>query len=315
MLVFHFLANFLKDEPLFDNEVEESFSTGAVYNDFDSCPMDTLLTQEEAETFCYSQPNINDSNPINENESVSMEEALDNAVMEADKNEGILYEHLQFDTVYFDNSSEECTPEYCAKVHALATNFENAWTDLKLTGQAIRMFERRMRTDWSAPDTVFDAWLLRRGCERSWFDSHQFYLQFPDFECTNMTPTASSTPISQHSEDSENDSPPKKRQRQVRNQISSSSDSKSDSDNWSSSSSCSSGIRKKATKKIKAEPSSPKRFRLNVEVSDVLQISDSDEELPPVLIKVEPTSPVALFKPSVIVNEVVVITDTDGEDA
>jgi len=73
MLVFHFLANFLKNESLFDNDVEESLSTGAVYSDFDSCPMDTLFTQEETESLSFSQPTGISSRPINENEN----EAID----------------------------------------------------------------------------------------------------------------------------------------------------------------------------------------------------------------------------------------------
>jgi len=105
--------------------------------------MDTLLTQEETESFSFSQPTGISSRPINENENEAIESALDNAVMEADKHEGVLYEHLQWDSPYFDNASEACDSEYCKKVHALATNHENAWSDIKISPQAVSMFQRR----------------------------------------------------------------------------------------------------------------------------------------------------------------------------
>ena len=41
------------------------------------------------------------------------------------------------------------------------------------------MFQRRFRTGWKAPDTVYDAWILLKGMERGWFDKHQFDVLFP----------------------------------------------------------------------------------------------------------------------------------------
>ena len=45
------------------------------------------------------------------------------------------------------------------------------------------MFARRHRTDWDQPDTVYDAWLLRRGLEQSWFDNHTFFdIMYPELK-------------------------------------------------------------------------------------------------------------------------------------
>jgi len=54
MQVFHYLAHELKEESLFDNDVEQSLESGAVYNDFDSCPLDSLLDFEETSQFSFS---------------------------------------------------------------------------------------------------------------------------------------------------------------------------------------------------------------------------------------------------------------------
>ena len=42
------------------------------------------------------------------------------------------------------------------------------------------MFERRLRTKWDMPDTVYDAWLIKYGFERPWFDTHLFFHKFSD---------------------------------------------------------------------------------------------------------------------------------------
>lgn len=341
MLVFHFLANFLKDESLFDNDVEESLSTGAVYNDFDSCPMDTLLTQEETESFSFSQPTGISSRPINENENEAIESALDNAVMEADKHEGVLYEHLQWDSPYFDNASEACDSEYCKKVHALATNHENAWSDIKISPQAVSMFQRRLRTSWSAPDTVFDAWLLRRGGERSWFDSHLFSVLFPDFECDNFdeeslalsSPQCRSTPITQGSitypavSDSDNEGPPKKRSRintshLGKSKLKSSEGSNSNGEFSSSSSDLDQSLendeewnnaqKRSSSSLVKTEPGTPPKFNPPVRIEEVVEISDSDKESTPITVKKEHVY-FSLFDAPVYIEEVLVISDSDDE--
>ena len=180
MKVFHYVAEELKNEPLFDNQMENSLNFGAVYNDFDSSPITNLLPFDETESFSFSQPQTKEVSF--ENVSSAVESAVDNAVMEADRTSGLLYEHLQWDSPYFDNASEDCDEDYCRKVFNLATNYEGAWSSITLSEQAIMMFERRERTAWASSDTVYDAWLLRKGCQRSWFDMHLFCSLFPNYE-------------------------------------------------------------------------------------------------------------------------------------
>ena len=178
MKVIHYLAEVLKDTPLFDNDMEEELEDGAVYNDFDCAPMDTLMEPEETENFSFSQFSpLKTSTPIS-----SIEEAVDSAVMDADRTQGVLYDQLQWESPHFDNESETCDDGYCTKVFNLVTNFEGAWDEIVISENAEKMFHRRLRMKWSLPDSVFDAWLLRKGWKRGWFDIHNFSLLFPDYE-------------------------------------------------------------------------------------------------------------------------------------
>lgn len=202
MNVFHYLAHELKDTSLFDNEMEESLTTGAVYNDFDGRPMDNLLSLEETASFSFSQSSMCTSTPIPVKSSGAIKEALDNAIMEADKREGINYEHLHWESPYFDNESEVCNRSYCEKVFHLATNKDGAWDEITISAQAKTMFHRRLRTQWDAPDSVFDAWLIRRGWERAWFDNHLFSVMYPNFEINEEDSSDFSNSISKENKNS-----------------------------------------------------------------------------------------------------------------
>lgn len=194
MQVFHYLAHELRDEAIFDNALEDILDTGAIYNDFDATPIDALLSVEETASFSLSQPSAI-SSPIAEHRVQSIQVALDNAVMEEDRSVGVLYEHLCFESEYFDNESEECNEEYCTKVHVLAKNENGEWDSLNVSTEAISMFQRRQRTNWSAPDTVYDAWLLRNGFERAWFNTHLFNVLFPEFDYDGNNTTITDTPV------------------------------------------------------------------------------------------------------------------------
>ena len=110
MQVFHFLAHALRDEPLFDApEHRQGHDDGALYNDFDNNPMDLLRGDENR--FSYSQLPANTpsstttTTPTNAVDR-SLEEAMDHAVMVADRVEGIHYHHLTWDSEHFDNYTE-----------------------------------------------------------------------------------------------------------------------------------------------------------------------------------------------------------------
>ena len=178
MDVFHYVAEQLKDEPLFENDVEPEVNVGAVYNDFDAAPMSLLLSHKECSEFSFSQSVRVTSSPNRTAEVIR--DTLDSVVMAEDRHVGVLYEDLVWETPYFDNESETCTDPYIAKVHHMATDWNGCWSAITVTEKAVSMFQRRFRTAWDCPDSVYDAWLLRRGMERPWFDMHRYNIMFPD---------------------------------------------------------------------------------------------------------------------------------------
>ena len=80
----------------------------------------------------------------------------------------------------FDNVSETCDDAYIKKVYDLVRDVDGCWSDLTVSEQAEKMFHRRFRANWEAPDTVYDEWVILRGWERPWFDNHRFNVLFPD---------------------------------------------------------------------------------------------------------------------------------------
>ena len=120
MEVFHYVANQLNNEPLFDNVVEKAKGVGALYNDFDASPMSLLLTNDECAEFSFSQTAKIHSSPVKT--SAVIKKATDMAVIDADLAHGLMYEHLVWDSPYFDNESEKCDTAYVQKVYQLVTN-------------------------------------------------------------------------------------------------------------------------------------------------------------------------------------------------
>jgi len=126
MKVFHYLAVQLKDTPMFECtsatpilENEEEENMGAVYNDFDNNPMD-LLEMEGSFSFSYSQQ----SNRVPEERNLVADvpqSAVDSAVLQADKDEYILYEHLAFEHDLVDYTSEKDEKDYFRKVYEIVT--------------------------------------------------------------------------------------------------------------------------------------------------------------------------------------------------
>ena len=183
MQVFHYVANALKDVPLFDSDTDDAIpaeDSGAVYNDFDYSPMELLQTN--GNDFCFSQTtNLQKEDKEAETSTASMQEAVDHAVMAADESVGVQYEHLSWESEYFDNASDSCDESYCQKVYKLVTNYEGCWDSLGISTAGEMMFQRRLRTKWDMPDTVYDAWLIKSGFKRPWFDTHLFFdVLFPD---------------------------------------------------------------------------------------------------------------------------------------
>ena len=177
MSVFHYVADQLKEVALFDSETTDTIDTGAIFNDFDATPSD-LLENDSSELFCFSQT----TNVVNEEEtSNSIIEAVDHAVMHEDFAVGVHANQLRWDTPLFDNESAVTDNTYLEKVYKLLTDKEHGLDDLTISKEAIKMFERRMRTNWEGTDSVYDAWLLRRGFQRTTFDYHEFDVLYPNW--------------------------------------------------------------------------------------------------------------------------------------
>jgi len=180
MDVFHYVADVLKDVDLFDSDHQANKSNeGSIYNDYDRCPL-ALLHGNSDDLFCYSQTSNLDKQDDEVYEEESIQEAVDHAIMAEDKAEGVHYDHLQWETELFDNYSDITSAAYLAKVHQLATD-DHVWHDLNFTKETIRMFERRLRTQWEDADSVYDAWVLRKGYTRPLFDYNTFHVRYPDF--------------------------------------------------------------------------------------------------------------------------------------
>ena len=314
MLVFHYVAHTLKDVPLFDmtmdddsevSDEEDSLAVndsgnGAIYNDFDIDPQ-TALFQEDAEEFSYSQTtNVKPSNTTAANASI--QEAVDHAVMAEDRSVGVNYEHLSWETELFDNVSDSCDEAYCEKVYKLVTNEEGCWDKLAVSDEAMCMFQRRNRTKWDLPDTVYDAWMILNGLEREFFDYHLFFaLLYPDLvdiaidkvaknqEVVPEDPIPSyQRPKSPSWSSSEDESEPEKIASNVKRARFSATSSSSDSSSASSNSSDSSDSSDSGTKESRIADSAPTRKRTHKHKLRRI-LSDSD------LTSVVPEKPI-LFK-------------------
>jgi len=204
MKVFHYLAVQLKDTPMFECtsatpilENEEEENMGAVYNDFDNNPMD-LLEMEGSFSFSYSQQ----SNRVPEERNLVADvpqSAVDSAVLQADKDEYILYEHLAFEHDLVDYTSEKDEKDYFRKVYEIVTG---EWKQIKphLTDRTIQIYEMKLRVDWSGADSVFDAWLLLGDYRRNWFNLDLFEELYPDWESLSNWVKESDSSSNQHAE-------------------------------------------------------------------------------------------------------------------
>ena len=99
MEVFHYVANELRDTPLFENSPdEESIDEGAIYNDFDSTPM-ALLDSNENESFQFSQ--VSNESVADIPDSTDLINVVEEAILATDTNNGFLYEYLVKTYLYY----------------------------------------------------------------------------------------------------------------------------------------------------------------------------------------------------------------------
>jgi len=179
--VFHYVAEQLKGVELFDSQAKGKIETGSIFNEFDACPSD-MLNEDLVEQFCFSQSSNNSATLTTATDGAveSVKEAVDHAIMEEDRAVGVHAEHLTWETPLFDSETDIGEMEYMKKVYKLATDSEIGLDEITISKEAINMFERRLRTNWKGSDSVYDAWLLKKGLQRTSFDYHTFHSAFPD---------------------------------------------------------------------------------------------------------------------------------------
>jgi len=182
MQVFHYLADQLKEEPLFEcSRYELDQSVGAVYNDVDYDPI-ALLHGDDQMPFCFSQTsNVGESNVTYADTSNVIREGVEHAVLEADKNEGIAYEDIVFDSCCFQVEGCSSDESYLEKVYRIISGDEEAWENLKISKKAMKIFRMRFNNNWEGLDTVYDAWLLIKGKSRIAFPNEAFMKRYPNF--------------------------------------------------------------------------------------------------------------------------------------
>ena len=159
MEIFHYVSNELKGTPNFEcgNTVPIE-NTGAIYNDFDRNPgslLEDMSTQESS----YSQSSNLEEGNIADMQNLVPQSAIDYAILEADRTEGILYPYLAIDHDLVDCTSQPRDPAYLEKVYKI---FTFAWKDIlrEMTTTTFEIYHMRERIDWSGADSVYDAWLL-----------------------------------------------------------------------------------------------------------------------------------------------------------
>ena len=152
MDVFHYLADTLKDTPLFEsaNQQFNEARIGAIYNDFD---------REDVFGDCTSS----DGEPLNltqEEDHTSL-----GTVQLDDLDFAIASRPQTYKTKLADVDSESNSSTYQRKVRKLT----DSNLGKLLTEKVVRVFEARMHMNWTGGDSVYDAWLIQNGHSREWF--------------------------------------------------------------------------------------------------------------------------------------------------
>jgi len=181
--VFHYVANVLKNVDLFDSRSvnKEDEMTGAIYNDFDSNPLDLLGGISSAP--CYSQTsNLEVTADLDSDAEVAPKKAVEHALLEGDKHESIFVDFLSFESDLYDITTTEIDLPYMDKVYKIATveDEEDFLQNIKIDDYVTDIYMMRLRNNWEGPDSVYDAWLLSHGHRRKWFPYSRFFRKYPD---------------------------------------------------------------------------------------------------------------------------------------
>ena len=126
MQVFHYLAHVLRNKRNFEcraGRVNVDDGDSAVYNDFDfdttSLLADVGILSSQISTATTNFPKT----------SMAPQNAVEFAILQADKSEGVPYDHTAFDHPLFDCETSVVDEEYFQKVYDLMCT--NAWKCVK----------------------------------------------------------------------------------------------------------------------------------------------------------------------------------------
>ena len=159
--------------------VAEESDEGAIFNDFDFDPSQLL---ENDEIDFSTSSNLQDLAPSCS--SSVPQDVVDYAVLEADRQDGVLYDYLSFTSPLFDCTSRTATEEYMEKVYDIIVSGVYKDIEEEITPETTAIFEMRQRSNWEGPDSVYDACLLSTRTTRKWFPYKHFVRLFPDWEET-----------------------------------------------------------------------------------------------------------------------------------
>ena len=87
------------------------------------------------------------------NTQILSKEEIDHAVLEADREQGILYDYTAFDTPFFDCTSERADDAYMKNIYTLLTTHE--WRKYTMKG-TMEVFAMPLCNDWQGLDTECD---------------------------------------------------------------------------------------------------------------------------------------------------------------
>ena len=173
MEVIHWLAIKLTDIPLFE-ENQGRLQGRKFYNQFDSNPLDLITNAKQCSFNTSLHEDVSDDDRADE--TFVPDEALEKALLDSDRQTGILYNDTCFEHPSFDITSATADDSYLQKVFNIITV---EMQQHPLSNRSKKVFEMRYRNNWTSPDTVYDAWLVTEGKSRPWFPLRRFLKKFP----------------------------------------------------------------------------------------------------------------------------------------
>ena len=181
MMVFHYCANELKDEPLFsddenghDNNVgNEGYESdeGAKYNDYDRTDADLFRPKDILQfSSAGEQAQVDEAVPS----SVVPDHMLQHVSFKLDK---AYPEHWVKDHKLFDYKADINSEEYHRKMFLLANG---GWQETEdFYSEDAERLKMRLNHSWKGKDTLYDAWLLSERKTHEQFDMETFLERYP----------------------------------------------------------------------------------------------------------------------------------------